>query len=425
MKLRRILLLLPALLLISCGSSVEEEDSFTFTADDAEKISEILDRIENGQGTVESTEGLVEGALPLDSGVVVVEEEVVVDVADAHRFDALRSKLGSLEENTFRVTNAFVNVRESPSIQAPLVEELTQGALLKALSFPSAQWGEVQLEDGRHGYVSTAYIARVVSDEQLEAIKKQYEGQYEVNFAFLNVRAEPKAGALKLGELGAHELVKPLAIEGEWARIPYAGKEGYISSQYLKPYLPKLIVRQERFTIPLLRYRGDEAGIADTLVRHLAFLKAEGKNVITLRAFYDLLLTQQQRDTKIPGNYVILLIADATKETIKDIADALRASDATATIFVASDQIGADGISPDLIRLLSSNGNDVESAGKTGNDLRALTNQEVLTELAKSRQVLAELTGKEIIAVAYPRGGTNDRMIEHSLPTPYPFFFIP
>ena len=415
------LLFLPVILLASCSLPADDGDSFTFTAEDAEQVSQILDRIENEQGAGTGEEGGEGSAVGQDSSGQIAIEESVINVADAHRFDPIRSELSGLEENTYRVTNAFLNVRESPVVQAKLVEELSKGDLLKVVSFPSSRWAEVLLPDGRHGFVSTSYIAQVVSEDQLDSIKKKYEGQYEVNFAFLNVRAEPQPGALKLGELSANALIKPLSIDGEWARISFEGKDGYISAQYLKPYLPKLIVRQEQFTIPVLRYRGDESGTAEALVQHLAFLASKGKEVITLRTFYELLLEQQERDTMIPDDMIILLISDVTKETMKDIGDALRASNINATFFIHSNAVSADGISPQTIKLLAANGNDIASAGMTGNDLRAMTNQQILTELAKSAQVLEELAGQEALSVAYPRGGVNDRIVEQAVQAGYLF----
>lgn len=413
MHMRRYPLLVLAFLLAACGAPEEYEDTFTFTEKDAEEISDILDRIENEQGAETESSSI---GLPSIEG-----EEVIIDVSDAHRFDHIRSELGALEENTYRVTNAFLNVRAQPLVQGDLVAELVAGDLFKVLSFPTSRWAQVELRDGRKGFVSTQYIAQVVSDEQLEEIKKKYEGQYEVNFAFLNVRAEPSSGALKLGELPANALVKPISIDGEWAKVPFGGKEGYVSTQYLKPYLPKLLVRQDRFRIPVLRYRGDEQGTADALVQHLAFLKSLGKKMITLRDFYGLLLQQEGRDVRVPEDRVILLLSEFTAETIKDIADALHASDAQATFFLPSSAIGAEGISPQLVKLLVTNGNDVESEGVSGEDLRAMTNSQVLSELVKSRQVLEDLTGEDVIAIAYPRGGTNERVMEQAMQAGYLF----
>jgi peptidoglycan/xylan/chitin deacetylase (PgdA/CDA1 family)/uncharacterized protein YgiM (DUF1202 family) len=410
---RTLTITLTALLLASCGSTEEFEDTFTFTETDVEEISALLDRIENEEGVTE--EGQV-----LDSSLVV-EEEVVIDASAAHRYDRLRSELGSLEENTYRVTNVFLNVRENPSVHATLITELSQGDHVRVLEFPTARWAKIKLPDERVGFVSSQYIARVVSDSQLEEIRRQYEGQYEVNFQFLNVRSEPASHGLKLGELSAHQIVTPSEIKDGWATIEFDGQQGFVSAEYLKPYLPKLIVRQERFAIPILRYRGDEPGAADALVQHIAFLKAEGKKIMTLRTFYDLLLAQEERDARIPEDRVLLLISDVTETTIKDIADALRASAVAATFFLQTSAIGAEGIAPQHVSMLSANGNDVQSASHNGDDLRALTNTQILNDLARSKQMIEEITGQDVFAVAYPGGGVNDRVADQAITAGYLF----
>ncbi len=415
MHIKASVLAIPALIILtSCGGSEEFEDTFTFTESDVEEISALLDRIEGEEGVLpEGEEG--------ESLVIPGVEEIEIDAADAHRFDNLRSELGALEENTYRVTNVFLNVRSTPSIHADLVEELRQGDYVRVLSFPDAKWAEVQLSDARKGFVSTAYISQVISENQLEEVKKRYEGQYEVNFRFLNVRSEPSTQGLKLGELNAHEIVKPIAFHDDWARVPFGDGEGFVAADYLKPYFPKLIVRQEKFALPILRYRGDDPEVADVLVRQVAFLKSQGKKVMTLRDFYNLLMKQEREDANLPEGRVLLLISDVTKETVKDIADALRASSVTATFFFQTDQIGQGGISPQIVKSIASNGNDVQSASFSGDDLRAMTNTNILKELAQSRQILEDITGQDVFAVAYPRGGVNDRVAEQAVQTGYLF----
>ncbi len=408
-------LFLAVFLLVSCGAGEEYDDTFTFTEEDVEEISALLDRIEqeetNDIPQPEDVEKLIGGV-----------EEIVIDASEAHRFDRLRSLLGSLEDNTYRVTNIFLNVREEANVRSKLITELTKGDQVRVLSFPSARWAEIMLPDGRKGFVSTNYISRLVSEYQLADIQKQFEGKYEVNFQFLNVRSEPATHGLKLGELGANEIVEPLEMRDDgWAKILFEEKEAYVSSDYLKPYLPTLIVRQESFPIPVLRYRGDDAEIAEVLVKHIALLKSQGKTLITLRDFYDLLEQQEEEETKMPEDQVILLVSDLLPETIKDISDALHASAVRATFFLSSGHIRAEGISPQIVNLLIQNGNDVQSAGVSGDDLRAFTNSQILKELAESRSVLEDLTGEEIFAVAYPVGGVNDRVAELAVQTGYLF----
>ena len=402
------------LLLTACGSPESEFDTFSFTAEDAEEISALLDQIEGEQG-----EG-VEGGEVIE-GTDVTVKEVVLDASDAHRFDNLRTSIGSVEENTFRVTNAFLNVRENPTVHAEKVEELSKGDRVKLIEFPSARWAHIQLLDGRKGYVSSSYIAQMVTEAELPEVKKLYEGQYEVNFAYLNVRDTPSSQGLKLGELNGDQIVRPVAFHEEWARVPFDGKEGYVSSEYLRPFTPTFMVRQESFNLPVLRYRGDEPDIADTLVQHLAFLKSQGKKLITMSNFYELINQQEQRDIRLPLDSVLLVIADITSDTISDISDALRASGVKATVFIKTSEIGPEKISPQLIKTLVANGNDIQSAGHVEDDLRSLTNSQVKLDLAQSRQILEDLTGDEIYAIAYPRGGVNERVAEQAVEAGYLF----
>src|SRR3989344_3117378 len=105
--IRRLFLFLSPflLLLAACSRASEEEfDEFSFTAEEMEEISSRIDAIEN-QLTGTKT--------------------VVLDVAQAEQFTSLRSVgMGPTTENMFRVTNAFVNVRTAPSVQAEKIEEL-------------------------------------------------------------------------------------------------------------------------------------------------------------------------------------------------------------------------------------------------------------------------------------------------------------
>lgn len=412
MMSRRVSLFLPLFLFFTaCGGGTDSEfDEFTFTAEDAAEISALLDQIESEQGG--------------DGGTTTLEvamDEVVLDVADAHKFDALRTSIGSLEENTFRVTNVFLNVRDESSVRSKVIEELHEGDSLKVLAFPDASWAKVELMDGRTGFVSTNYIAQVVSDKDLAAIQEKYKGRYEVDFRFLNVRSEPSAQGLKLGELTANQIVEPAEIKDEWARIVFDGKEGYVSTQYLKPYMPNVIVRQDRFNLPILRYRADEEKIADTLVQHLAFLQSQGRKLITLSDFYELLEQQEQQDVRLPEGSVLIVVTNVSAGNIRELADALRASDVQATVFVQTGLIGEEGIAVQDIQLLAAHGNDVQSAGHSAEDLRAMTNTQVQRELAQSRQILEDILGKDVFAIAYPAGGVNDRIIEQAIQTGYLF----
>lgn len=411
--IRAWLLLFPLLLGGCFGGEGEEYETVSFTANDAAEVSAFIDQLESGSSLPSPAPAGAEG----QEG----SPEVVLDASQAQRFTALRSGVGEALEGSLRVTNAFANVRATPSVQAEKIGELTRGDRVTLLSFPDAAWAEVELPDGRRGSVAASYVAQLATEEMLPALKKKYEGLFYVNFAFLNVRSAPETKSQKLGELRSRQIVKPLSFHGEWARIPFDGKEGYVSAQYLKPFAPPFIVRQERFSLPILRYRGDEAQVADTLVKHLALLKGAGRKMLTLQEFRELLLRGEERDERLPPGAVILAVSDVTSQSVRDIADALRATGVRATLFLKTSDIGPQGILPQFVQTLSANGNDVQSAGHSGEDLRALTNTQIALDLQQSRQILEDLSGRDVFAIAYPGGGVNDRIVEQAIDRGYLF----
>ncbi|MEK7137691.1 MAG: SH3 domain-containing protein [Patescibacteria group bacterium] len=420
-----------SLLMGGCGSSSNGYESVTFTEQDAAQISALLDQLESGQttgaGAASSTSS--QASLPGATAAVDVTQpamvpvvDVAIDTSQEHRFDALRAGIqGPAGTNALRVTNTFLNVRAEPRVQSAKVEELTKGDRLKLLSFPNAAWVEVELPDGRKGFVNASYVAQLATESMLPKLKEQYAGLYYVDFTFLNVRASPASSGQKIGELAAQQIIKPVSISDAWARIVHEGKEGYVSTEYLRPFQPSFLVRQESFALPILRYQGDETDIGATLVKHLALLKSWGKKVMTLREYYDLLLAQEEKDVRQPPGAVVLTITDLTAASLKEVADALRATGVRATIFLTTGLIAPDGIAPQQVTTLSANGHNIASAGHSGDDLRALTNAQVALDLTQSAGVLKELTGKDIFAVAYPSGGVNDRVAEQALKTGYLF----
>ena len=65
------------------------------------------------------------------------------------------------------------------------------------------------------------------------------------------------------------------------------------------------------------------------------------------------------------------------------------------------------------------NGNDLQPAGHSGDDLRSLTNAQIDLELKQSRKLLEEYTGKPVFAVSYPLGGVNSRVEEKAAEAGY------
>jgi peptidoglycan/xylan/chitin deacetylase (PgdA/CDA1 family) len=402
------------ILFAGCVPSEPEDifDDFTFTAEDVARFRELANQEEDRLNTEQMVPHLI------GSGSNA-SEIPVLDLSVRQTFDSIRSGPGAVGEDVYRVTNTFLNVRSSPNVTASQVERLKRGDILTVLEFIDAAWAKVQLPNTREGYVAQRYIARLTSEDRLTEEKSEFEGLYFVDFGFLNVRKDPDAQSEKLGELSGQAFVRPLSMDEVWARIPFGEGEGYVARQYLSPFLPNFLVRQNSFTLPILRYRMVDEGLLGTLAQHVDSLRQAGIRLITLKDFYELLLQQEERDVRLDPHVAVLAIDDISIDTLQDALDVLRASNVKATFFIHTKDIGITGITEKKILTMLANGHDLQAGAHIGDDLRSLTNAQIDLELKQSRQLLEQYTNRDIFAVGYPLGGVNDRVSQKAADAGY------
>jgi len=402
------------ILFVGCGGAAPGEEEITFTEDDLAEFTEIADPLDTTMsGGAAGTGAEMPYLLPLPSGSGATQEEIVLDLTKVPRYNAIRS--GSVtDRNQFRVTNEFVNVRAEANSQSAFVARVERGGMLAVLSFPTASWAEVQMADGKKGFVALQYLARVTSDTRLAEEKKQFEGQYYVNFAFVNVRQSPDQSSPKIGEIPGQALVRPTSIQGGWAAVSFEGKTGYVSDQYLEPFLPSFQVRQETFELPILHYRLDTetSAMLAALGAQVKALKDRGYTFTTLRQFADLLDQQESRDVRLNPKSAVVAVSGITAQNVQAVSDTLNAAGIDATIFIETSQLGISGITEKQLLTMKANGYDIQSAGHTGDDFRALTNAQATLELQQSRKLLEERAQMLMFAVAFPQGGVNDRIAQ-------------
>ncbi|MDD5026341.1 MAG: SH3 domain-containing protein [Candidatus Peribacteraceae bacterium] len=411
------------ILFAGCGPkrTVEEvqQDDFTFTADDVARYKELARQAEGG---IDGSGATLSGQTLLR--LVGVEQgssssQTVLDLMTAQEYQAIRSGPAAMGEDLYRVTNEFVNVRDSARITAGTTGRLVRGDVCTVLDFVDAAWAHVKLSGGREGFVAQRYIAKLTSEAKLAEEKAKYKDQYFVDFGFLNVRKAPDSGAEKLGELPGQAIVRVLNKDDVWARIPFQGKEGYAAVQYLKPFLPNFLVRQEDFTLPILHYNVSQEGILDALTKHVAALRNDGIKLITLRDFRTLLLEQEKRDVRLEPKTVAIAFSGITPLNVKGLSDTLTQLNLRATLFFETKQIGITGITEKTLLTLIANGQDLQSAAHSGDDLRSLTNAQLALEFAQSRQLIEQYTKEPVFAVAYPFGGVNSRVEAQALSAGY------
>ena len=404
------------ILLVGCKGpeSASENQDFVFTQENVDQAHQLAQKANSGSVKTES--GSAPYLQPVDAGTGAQKDgELVLDLSMVSTYNSIRTGLESSDKTIFHVTNEFLNIRNKPSTTADSVARLNYGDAVQVLSFLNATWAQVKLANGATGYASVHYLARMTTDEKLADEKSKYDGRYFVSYGFVNMRKEPKQASEKIGEIPGQTIVKPDSISGDWAKVTYNGQTGYIATSYLTRFLPTFIVRQNSFTLPVLHYqmtKGQEADILKALTSHVALLKQQGVNFITFGKFHDMLLDQQKHDVKIDGNNAVIAITGVTPDNVRTISDALNAAGVNATLFIQTQYIGLSGITQKTLLTLIANGFDIESNTHTGDDLRALTNAQVDLEMKQSRKIIQDLTSTEVSAVAYPQGGSNQRVID-------------
>lgn len=394
------------ILFAGCGPKEQapETEEFTFTATDAERIEELLQESEEGEEDTSED-------IRLEVGDPNPEDIPVLDLSAAETYDAIRTGPSAAGDDVYRITNAYLNVRSAPKVTAEQIDRLERGDTVTLIDFVSAAWAHIALSNGREGYVSNRYIAKLTSEEQLSEAKEAFKDQYFVDFGFLNVRKEPDSQSEKIGELAGQSFVEMLSKDDVWARVPYGEGEGYVAVEYLSPFLPNFLVRQDRFNLPILQYRlAGGSDVLSSITSHVTALRNAGWKVLTLKDFYELLMEQEERDVRLQPQSVVIAVSDITADNVTELSETLLSMGQQATLFIQTKGVGLSGITEKMFLTLLANGHDIQSGAHMGDDLRSLTNAQVELELSQSRSLLEERTGRPVYAVSYPRGGVNDRV---------------
>ncbi len=418
------------ILFAGCGKAEPDKsfDEFTFSDTDLATVHDLAGDTSStltSTGSRENENDYTNPSILSVSGtaatVLTDLSQITPDRAKQAQYDALRTVVVDDGGNIYRVNNPFLNVRKEMDVSSSLVVRLNQGDIVKVLETPSAEWAKVMLGDGSEGFVAFRYLAKLTTEAKLPQEKKQFEGKFYVDFQFLNIRKDPSTQSEKIGELPGQAIIHPISMNGEWARVAYNGKEGYVSAQYLKPFLPVFLVRMDEYTLPILQYFADDAASIGSLQKQMAALKAAGKKIVTLKTLYDTVLAQETRDARVSPDTVVLTISGVNAKNIRTVTEALEAGGVGATLFIQSKDIGLTGITEKSVLTLMANGHDLQSAGHSGDDLRSMTDSQVLLELGQSKKLIQDITRREVFAISYPKGGVNDRIMKQAAELGYLF----
>ena len=124
------------------------------------------------------------------------------------------------------VTASWINFREGPSLGATVIDVYKRGTKVEVLSEQPGGWYEVKYGD-KVGYMYAKYV-------DLPAELNFKPGKAAITGDGVRLRTGPSLTSGVITYLYRTEYVQALALEGEWYKVDYNGKVGYVFGKYVK-----------------------------------------------------------------------------------------------------------------------------------------------------------------------------------------------
>ena len=140
----------------------------------------------------------------------------------------------SAATTTASVNASSLNVRSGPGTNYGVTASVTKGTTVTILSIGSNGWNQVQLPNGKTGYVSASYLTMSSASESTPIDGASTSTGTVINATLLNVRSGPGTNyGVKTGIAGGTQ-VTVISTSNGWSKIVLSnGIEGYVSSSYL------------------------------------------------------------------------------------------------------------------------------------------------------------------------------------------------
>ena len=137
---------------------------------------------------------------------------------------AMIAMLGTVVVNaqTMGETTANLNMREGTSTSTKVIQVIQKGEKVEVIK-KDGKWSQVKY-NGKTGYVYNRYLTETT-------VKT---GTVKVGDSRLNVRAKASTSGKIIGKLYTGNKVEIKGEDGNWYKINYKGKTGYISKKYVK-----------------------------------------------------------------------------------------------------------------------------------------------------------------------------------------------
>lgn len=181
--------------------------------------------------------------------------------------------------------------------------------------------------------------------------------------------------------------------------------------------LPKSVSAQQKVPILIYHFIDEYKGIGskelyvtpENFERQMTYLRENGYTLLTFERWQDINNVNKPIFITIDDGYKNNLNAFAIFQKLKT-----ERFQPTGTFFVISDFIGrANRLSKSDLKMLADSGIiSIQSHTATHPDL---TKEKKLTyELKESKEKIQQITGKPVIALAYPYGNTNEQVVEET-----------
>jgi uncharacterized protein YgiM (DUF1202 family) len=116
-----------------------------------------------------------------------------------------------------------LNVRSGAGTNYSIITSIKKGTKV-VFQKEKNGWWYIQYPKNKYGYVDKQYLTR-------SNVSKT--GTYKTT-SNLNVRSFPRTDAGIYGSYKKNTKIKVLQLNGDWCRVNYNGKEGWVASKYLK-----------------------------------------------------------------------------------------------------------------------------------------------------------------------------------------------
>ncbi|MBR1854029.1 MAG: SH3 domain-containing protein [Lachnospiraceae bacterium] len=131
------------------------------------------------------------------------------------------------EEPVYAYALDTVNIRSSDSEKSDKLGKATKGSKWQVLEQRVNGWTKIDY-DGKEGFIRSDFLK-----VQENAAGQTTIGEIKAK-TNINVRAAASETAEKLGVLAGGDTAELIADEGDWCKIKYGGKVGYVKGEYVE-----------------------------------------------------------------------------------------------------------------------------------------------------------------------------------------------